>query len=110
MSKKATVVLPAGAEGTTVNMREKASRSGGLVTRVPVGSEVEIMEDQGEWCVVIYGRYTGFMMANYLEYDGQGGESGFAVTLTAEEYAKVNKALCEIEEAAELIGSIIGRG
>ena len=113
--KKATVVLPSNAEGSTVNMRKKDSKNADLVARVPVGSVVAITEDRGEWCAIMYDGKAGFMMANYLEYDGQQGESGDAeVSLTAEEYAIVNDALTKLEktvtEAVDLIGSIIGRG
>ena len=110
MNETATVVLPAGAGGTTVNMRKKADQNAALVVRVPVGSSVIITEDLGKWCAITYDRYSGYMMSNYLEYDGQGGESGFAVTLTAEEYERVDRALLAIEEAVDAIGSIVGRG
>ena len=113
--KKATVVLPDGARGSTVNLRKADNKNADLVARVPVGSTVAITEDRGEWCAIMYDGKAGFMMANYLEYDGQGGESGDAeVSLTAEEYAIVNDALTKLEktvtEAVDLIGSIIGRG
>ena len=110
MNETATVVLPAGAGGTTVNMRKKADQNAALVVRVPVGSSVIITEDLGKWCAITYDRYSGYMMSNYLEYDGQSGESGFAVTLTAEEYERVDRALLAIEEAVDAIGSIVGRG
>jgi len=110
MNETATVVLPAGAGGTTVNMRKKADQNAALVVRVPVGSSVIITEDLGKWCAITYDRYSGYMMSNYLEYDGQGGESSFAVTLTAEEYERVDRALLAIEEAVDTIGSIVGRG
>ena len=110
MNETATVVLPAGAGGTTVNMRKKADQNAALVVRVPVGSSVIITEDLGKWCAITYDRYSGYMMSNYLEYDGQGGESDFAVTLTAEEYERVDRALLAIEEAVDAIGSIVGRG
>lgn len=110
MLKTATVVLPTGAEGTTVNMRKKDNRNAALVVRVPVGSEVTITDDRGEWCGITYGQYTGYMMANYLEYEGQGGESGFSLTLTAEDYERIDAALLQIDAAVDAIGSIVGRG
>lgn len=110
MLKTATVVLPTGAEGTTVNMRKKANRNADLVVRVPVGSEVTITDDQGEWCGITYGRYMGYMMANYLEYAGQSGESGFSLALTAEDYERIDQALLQIDAAVDMIGSIVGRG
>ena len=111
---EATVVLPDGAEGNTVNMRKRMAKSSDLVARVPVGSRVIVTADKGAWCAITYDGKNGYMMSNYLEYDGQGGESGGSVTLTAEEYAAVNSALSKLEkavsEAVDLIGSIIGRG
>ncbi len=71
----ATVVLPTGASGNTVNMRDKPSRQGGIIAKVPVGSAVEILFDQGQWMQIEYQGKSGYMMSDYLEY-GQGGESG----------------------------------
>jgi len=71
----AKVVLPTGATGNTVNMRERPSRDSGIILRVPVGATVEVLIDQGQWIQIEYGGKAGYMMADYLEY-GQGGESG----------------------------------
>lgn len=109
--KEATVVLPAGASGSTVNMREKADRASGIVTRVPVGSRVTVLSDQGEWCAVTYGDRQGWMMSNYLEYDGQGGEEGDdSIRVSADQQEEIDRALKAIEDACETIGKIIGRG
>ena len=113
--KLATVVLPTGASGSTVNMRKKDSKSSDLVARVPVGSIVAITEDMGEWCAIMYDGKAGYMMANYLEYDGQQGESGDAegedaVKLTMGEVERIDSALREIVAKTEEIWDIIGRG
>ena len=71
----ATVVLPAGAIGSTVNMREQPSKGSEIVTRVPVGSSVGILEDRGQWCHIEFSGYYGWMMSDYLEYGGGEGES-----------------------------------
>lgn len=111
----ATVVLPVGKQGKTVNMREKASTGSSIVKVVPVGSKVDIYEDMGEWCRIGYSGYNGYMMSDYLEY-GQEDETGDA-TLTPEESRKLDNLIGHIEQAAkdifawsEAIGSIIGRG
>lgn len=116
IEKKARVVLPSGASGQTVNLRESDSRNAALVIRVPVGSEVTVARDLGEWCEVKYLRTRGYMMSNYLEYAGQEGESHSeaesedAVTLTMGEVERIDTALREIVAKTEEIWDIIGRG
>lgn len=110
----AKVVLPAGASGSTVNMRRTPSRSSDIVTKVPVGAEVQVLGDSGQWCQISYGDRTGYMMSNYIEYVGQSGESD---TITADDRDRIDRALTAMEQYArgiteqvELIGSILGRG
>lgn len=105
--KFARVVLPARASGTTVNMRKDKDRASQLVARVPVGSEVRVIKDDGEWCHIAYGTDTGWMMANYLEYPDQDGESE---SISAADREALEAALKQIEAATETIGSILGRG
>ena len=111
----AKVVLPAGKSGRTVNMREKQSTSSPIEKHVPVGSEVDLYEDQGQWCRIGYKGQTGYMMSDYLEY-GQQDETGGA-DLTPEELEKIEKSLSGIEQALQAIaewtddiGRIVGRG
>jgi Uncharacterized protein with a bacterial SH3 domain homologue len=110
----AKVVLPAGASGSTVNMRRTPSRSSDILTKVPVGADVQVLSDSGQWCQITWGEKTGYMMSNYLEYTGQGGESD---TITAGDREQIDRALTAMEQYArgiteqiELIGSILGRG
>ena len=112
--EQAKVVLPSGATGSTVNMRRVPSRSSDIIAKVPVGAVVSVTEDQGQWCQIEWNGKSGYMMSNYLEYTGQGGESD---TLTPEEAEKIDNALKRMEEYArailtdvEQIGSIVGRG
>lgn len=113
--KMGIVVLPSGASGKTVNMRKEPKKSAPLVCRVPVGSTIEILEDQGEWCYIKYNGKAGYMMSNYIEYEGQEDDHDDAdpsdgVMIPMEDVDRINKALVAIETAAEIIGSIIGRG
>ena len=100
-----TVVLPAGAKGNTVNLRAAENKDARVIARVPAGSRVKLLVDNGTWCCVQYDGLTGYMMSNYLEYDGRGDE-----TISPDQYDQVQEALRVIEEQVELIGSIIGRG
>ena len=104
---EAKVVLASGETGSTVNMRDSASKSGKLIMRVPVGNMVTVLNDLGAWCKIQYDGKVGYMMSNYLEYTGQDGESG---SLPDDQVEKINQALRQIEEATEVIGSIVGRG
>lgn len=103
----AKVVLPQGANGTTVNLRQGPSKDKSVVAKVPVGTEVQVVDDKGTWCEVNSNGQYGWMMSNYLEYVGQDGETD---TLTPDDRDKIDKALLAIENATEIIGGIIGRG
>ncbi len=105
---QAKVVLPVGASGSTVNMRSEPGKTSPVLEKVPVGATVELIEDRTTWCHIEYDGRRGWMMSNYLEYEGQGGESGEAIT--PEEREKIDAALKQIEQAVEVIGGIIGRG
>lgn len=107
---EARVVLPAGATGSSVNLRKNPSKSAALVGRVPVGSRVIVLADVGQWCSVQYGTAVGYMMSNFIEYDGmeeqtetetETGDAG--IRLTADQVEQIGQAL-------DLIGAIVGRG
>ena len=112
--EQAKVVLPSVASGSTVNMRQQPSKNAKLVDQVPVGSTVEVIEDQGQWCKVAYNGKIGWMMSNYLEYLNQDGQpdtdANGVVTLTAEEVMAISEALTTAQNIIDTIGSIIGRG
>lgn len=96
----ATVVLPTGASGKTVNMRDDDSKKGKILKQVPVGSTVAVLADMGEWCMISYGGIQGYMMANYLEYPDQDGES-------SDDEVKVPAA--ELEAIYDKIGDWLGK-
>lgn len=92
--KMAKVVLPTGATGDTVNMREEDTRKARIICKVPVGAEVDIAGDRGDWCLIEYKGKNGWMMSNYLEYDGQEGESeDGAVRVPREELERIYNQL-----------------
>ena len=105
----ARVVLPANAKGNTVNMRESYSTTSDIICRVPVGEKVDLLEDKGQWCKIRYNGRSGWMMSNYLEYDGQNDETG-TTALSDDERDQIEQALKAIDSASDLISSIIGRG
>lgn len=113
---KATVVLPAGSKGSTVNMREGPGTNYGIMTKVPVGWVVEVISDQGQWCKIQYNDKTGWMQSNYLEYDGQTDETG-QDELTNDQQRKIadlteaiGKYAAGILQAKKAICDIVGMG
>lgn len=121
--EKATVVLPAGSKGSTVNMREGPGTNYGIMAKVPVGWVVEVISDQGQWCKIQYHHGTGWMQSNYLEYDGQTDETDHGLS-TGEQKRLIDdalhiidsanvaiaEALSKIAEAKETISGIVGQG
>ena len=104
---EATVVLPQGASGSTVNLRSGPGKGEAVVAKVPVGAHVAVSEDLGSWCKVQWDGKLGWMMSNYLEYAGQGGEES---AITDEQLSQISSSLKAIEEATEAIWAVIGRG
>lgn len=93
----ATVVAES---GMTVNMRTKPG--GALVYRVPVGAEVTVTTRQDGWARVAYGRHSGWMMDEYLDF-GE-AESGPAGPLE-QRVAELTRTVAELlERVAKLEG------
>lgn len=63
--------IVAAPSGNTVNMRSQPSRGATVMTRVPVGAEVEVLENMGEWSRILF-PIDGFMMTEYLQEGGKG--------------------------------------
>lgn len=61
---QAKVTAPSGG---TVNMRRTPTLKGALMTRIPLGTIVNIIQPGEEWCKISYGAKTGYMMAQFLE-------------------------------------------
>lgn len=81
MGEIATVVLPQGAKGDTVNMRRGAGKQYPIIMEVPVGARIMVLDDLGQWCEIEYQNSQGWMMSNYIEYESENGESNERVDL-----------------------------
>ena len=66
---QAVLVAPS---GSTVNMRKTPSLKGSLIVRLPLGTIVNIISPGEDWCKVSYAKYTGYMMAQFLDIVGDG--------------------------------------
>lgn len=60
----AIVTKPADAKGSTVRMRQKPD--GKVIVNIPFGTEVEVLDNQGEWTKISFDGRTGWMMSEYL--------------------------------------------
>ena len=54
--------------GSTVNLRQAASTSSSVLTKIKVGTEVELIEKTNDnWYKIKYDKYEGYMMTKYLK-------------------------------------------
>lgn len=58
--------------GRTVNLRRTPSLRGALLKQVPLGTVVQITSPGEEWCAVKWDKYSGYMMAKFLDVVGDG--------------------------------------
>lgn len=107
MVRTATVVADSGSK---VKMRSKPSASDGLYWEVPVGAEVQVAEITGGWAKVRYGDRTGYMMAAFLDMDGQEApeEGGSAESVAGGGLVTVQRAA--LQEVYDALGSILQGG
>lgn len=60
----AIVTKPAGAKGNTVKMRREPG--GKVLVNIPFGTEVEVLDVQGEWMQISYDGRIGWMKSEFL--------------------------------------------
>ena len=96
--------------GSTVKMRSKPSTSDGLYWEVPVGAEVQVAEITGGWAKVRYGDRTGYMMAAFLDMDGQEAPEvdGTAETMTGGELITIQRAA--LQAVYDALGNLLQGG
>lgn len=72
----------------TLNLRQSASTEAEIITQVPSGKAVTVLNNEGEWYQVQYGDKQGYLKAEYLKADEsqttqQAGESGTVAKTTS---------------------------
>lgn len=53
-------------DGSNLNLRDRPSREGSIITVIPNGMPVSVYSEYGEWSLVRYGEFTGYVNNNYL--------------------------------------------
>ena len=74
--KYATVV------GGALNMRQDADIKSERVTLIPNGSKIAVVEEGSQWCKAVYNEYTGYVMTQFLKFDGDDEKPAEKITIT----------------------------
>lgn len=56
-----------------LNLREAPSMRARIITKLPTGYRLSVLQDEGTWVRVDAGGQMGYVMASYLTRDGSGG-------------------------------------
>ena len=59
----------------SLNLRQKASITSSILAQMPHGTQVNLLEEMGEWSRIQYGTLTGYVMTGYLTIQGDGEET-----------------------------------
>lgn len=54
--------------GKPANMRQKQSTSSALIGKIPVGDEIEVIGENGDWAQVTWNGKTGFILSRFVNY------------------------------------------
>ena len=65
-------------QSDSLNLRESPDTSGRVLLTIPRNDTVTVLEQGTEWCRVIYGGVTGYVMTKYLAFSGGGGSQAAA--------------------------------
>lgn len=87
-------------------VRVRMAPGGDTITKLPVGTEVEIITSGPEWSVIQYSGGTGYIMTEFLNIENGSSETvaaGITVTFSVEEAEQIVKL-------ADKIVNQIGRG
>ena len=53
-------------DGSNLNLRDRPSLEGNIITVIPNGMSVTVYSDYGEWSLVRYGEFTGYVFNSFL--------------------------------------------
>lgn len=52
--------------GSTVNMRKSSSTSSSILCKIPIGSKVQVLQQQAEWTMIKHNAIIGYMLNRFL--------------------------------------------
>ena len=101
--------------GSTVKLRQKPSTECPIYWDIPVGTEMEIVDEQGSWSKCIYGGLTGWMKKEFVRRDckNEDEENGGdmpAFSDPEETTGLLAEVYQELQDLCERILAVTGRG
>lgn len=90
--------------GHTVNIRRFPNIGSALVERVPVGETVDIIEYGEEWCKVKWKWFKGYMMTNFLVFDGDVPPIYYTVTIPGLSKEEAEEILMDYPNGSMIAG------
>jgi len=79
--------------GGSLNMRKDSDKSSAKVTTIPNGSKIAIIEKGSVWCKATYNSYTGYVMTQYLKFEGGGSGDNITISLSRDCAEAIYEAL-----------------
>ena len=79
--------------GGTLNLRASKSTSSTKLASIPDGTKVSIVEQSSDWCKVVYGSYTGYVMTKYLSFESESDDKKVTITLPYDDALALYEAL-----------------
>ena len=83
--------------GRTVHLRAKPNTQSTILKSVPVGSNVEVFEEAGDWAKIRYLYYDGYMMRKFLE-----------VREPSDLVTEIHEAIAALDKAKNILMGLIG--
>ncbi len=60
--------VPVKVTARTLNVRKKPDKSGKLITKLPEGTKVKIIEKSGDWYKITYKKESGYVFGKYVRF------------------------------------------
>ena len=79
--------------GGSLNMRKDSSKDSAKITTIPSGSKIAIIEKGSVWCKAQYNSYTGYVMTQYLKFEGGGSGDVITISLSRDSAEAIYEAL-----------------
>ena len=91
--------------GLPVRMRNQPSTSGKVIEQIPVGTEVDVLEDTGDWAMINDQGVVGYMMKKFLKPADESNDPSSVILVDRAKLKAVQAALVvAIGAVTELLG------
>lgn len=87
------VTVNTGADNVNLNLRATADSSGEILTEVPNGTQLRVVDTEGEWTKVGYDNHIGYLLSEYLTFWEGGADALEQEAVTLDSVDDVDGAL-----------------